>query len=71
MFKYQVELPRVHQIMRELRLVINEYEDRVLVGETDEITYYGNGNDELHLNFNFPMMKVPYLTAENVRKNQK
>lgn len=71
MFKYQIELPGVHQIMRELRLVINEYEDRVLVGETDEIAYYGNGDDELHLNFNFPMMKVPYLTAEHVRNNQK
>lgn len=69
-FRYQHDLPGVHQIMRELRQVMDEYEDRVLVGETEEISFYGNGNDEIHLNFNFPMMRVNRLTADHVKENQ-
>ncbi|MFQ5592634.1 MAG: alpha-glucosidase [Anaerolineae bacterium] len=56
MFRYQVEQPGVHELMRELRTLIDEYDDRVLVGETGEIAYYGDGHNELHLNFNFPLM---------------
>jgi len=40
--------------MRELRSIIDGYDDRVLIGETDDISYYGHGNDELHMVFNFP-----------------
>jgi alpha-glucosidase len=70
MFQYQHDLPEVHQVMRELRQVIDEYPDRVLIGETDDIAFYGNGNDELHLNFNFPLMRPRQLTAEHIRSNQ-
>lgn len=69
-FRYQHDLPDVHTIMRELRQVLNEYEDRVLVGETEEISFYGNGEDEIHLNFNFPLMRVNRLTADHVKANQ-
>ncbi|MEA5079092.1 MAG: alpha-glucosidase [Anaerolineaceae bacterium] len=69
-FRYQHDLPGVHQIMRELRQVMDEYEDRVLVGETEEISFYGNGSDEIHLNFNFPMMRVDRLSADHVKANQ-
>ncbi len=69
-FRYQHDMPGVHQIMRELRQVVDEYDDRVLVGETEEISFYGNGKDELHLNFNFPLMRVDRLTADHVKKNQ-
>ncbi len=71
MFQYQHDLPEVHQVMRELRQVIDEYPDRVLIGETDDIAFYGKGNDELHLNFNFPLMRPRVLSAEHVRSNQK
>jgi alpha-glucosidase len=71
MFHYQHDMPEVHQVMRELRQLIDEYDDRVLVGETDEIAFYGNGKDELHLNFNFPLMRVEKMTAEHVLANQK
>ena len=57
--------------MKELRAVINEYDNRVLIGETDDVAFYGNGNDELHLNFNFPLMETLRLTAEHVRQNQR
>ncbi len=71
MFRYQHDMPEVHQIMRELRQVVDKYDGRVLVGETDDIAFYGNGRDELHLNFNFPLMRVERLTAGHVIANQK
>lgn len=71
MFRYQHDLPGVHDLMQELRTVIDEYPDRVLVGETDEISFYGSGDDELHLVFNFPLMRTRMLTPEWVRENQK
>jgi len=70
MFQYQYDLPGVHELMHELRQVVDEYPHRVLVGETDDIAFYGNGSDELHLVFNFPLMKVPQLSAAHVRANQ-
>lgn len=71
MFRNQSDLPEVHELMKELRDVINEYDDRVLIGETDDIAFYGSGDDELHLNFNFPLMRTLRLTAEHVTKNQR
>ncbi len=70
MFHYQVDQPEVHELMRELRAVIDEYPDRMLVGETGEVAYYGNGSDELHLAFNFPLMETERLTPAWVRANQ-
>lgn len=69
-FHNQYDQPGVHELMKELRKVIDEYDDRVLIGETDSVSFYGNGNDELHLVFNFPMMRLEHLTPENIRGNQ-
>jgi alpha-glucosidase len=69
-FKYQVELPEVQDLMRELRRLVNTYPERVLVGETDQIRYYGQADDELNLVFNFPLMQAPKLTPAHVRANQ-
>ena len=71
MFAGQHDLPEVHDLMRDFRQVIDEYPDRVLVGETEEIAFYGENNDELHLNFNFPLMHTALLTPAWVRLNQK
>ncbi len=72
MFRYQVEQPGVHELMQELRSIIDEYDDRLLVGEDDNIEYYGDGNNELHLAFNFPLMRQPgRLTSDWIRANQK
>lgn len=71
MFKHQHDLPEIHELMRELRKVSNEYDNQVLVGESDLLEYYGNGQDELHLNFNFPLMKTDRMTPEWVRENQR
>ena len=70
MFKHQVDRPEVHLVMQELRKVIDTYEDRVLIGETDDVAFYGDGSNELHLNFNFPLMRTRRLTAQHVRQNQ-
>jgi alpha-glucosidase len=56
--------------MKELRALVNEFGERVLLGETENIAFYGDGTDELHLVFNFPLMKEERLTPEGVRANQ-
>jgi alpha-glucosidase len=70
MFAHQVEQPGMHELMQELRSVLDEYEDRVLVGENDEIVYHGNGHNELHMVFNFPLMRTKQLTPAWIRANQ-
>jgi len=69
-FEEQVEWDGVHQLMQELRTVMDEYPDRVLVGENDDVKYYGNGSNELHLAFNFPLMRTNRLTPDWIRANQ-
>lgn len=56
----------LHELVRELRAVADEYDDRMLVGETfvwdiaDIAKFYGSDDDELHLTFNFPMAIAGY-----------
>jgi alpha-glucosidase len=72
MFQYQVEQPGMHELMQELRAVVDEYGagERVLVGENELVSYHGDGNNELHMVFNFPLMEVEHLTPAHVRANQ-
>ena len=71
MFKNQWGQAGVHELMKELRAILDEYDgDRMLVGEDDNIDYMGNGNDELHLVFNFPLMRTEQITPEHILKNQ-
>jgi alpha-glucosidase len=69
-YKDQVEQDGVHQLMQELRSLVDEYPDRVLVGENDDVSYYGNGSNELHLAFNFPLMRTNRLIPDWIRANQ-
>ncbi len=72
MFMHQWGQPGVHELMKELRVILDEYDgDRMLVGEDDNIDYMGNGKDELHLVFNFPLMRTELINPVHVRKNQK
>ncbi len=68
-FQYQVEQPGMHELMKELRQVVDEYPERVLVGENDDIAYHGQ-DDELHMVFNFPLMKPELLSPAWIRQNQ-
>ncbi|RPI92654.1 MAG: alpha-glucosidase [Chloroflexi bacterium] len=72
MFKNQWAQPELHELMKELRTVVDQYEgDRVLIAEDEDIAYMGNGADELHLVFNFPLMRTDRITPGHVRRNQK
>ncbi len=70
LFGTQVNLPQVHDIMRGLRRVVDDYSDRVLIGETGDMPYLGDGTDELHMIFNFDLMThdTPF-TAHGVYTN--
>jgi alpha-glucosidase len=72
MFKHQWGGSGLHDLMKELRTVLDEYDsDRMLVGEDDNIDYMGDGDDELHLVFNFPLMRTERITPSHIRRNQK
>ncbi|PJB67195.1 MAG: glucohydrolase [Anaerolineae bacterium CG_4_9_14_3_um_filter_57_17] len=73
MFKNQWGGPGLHDLMQELRAILDEYPgDRMLVGEDDNIDYMGDGDNELHLVFNFPLMRGEGpLTPAHIRKNQR
>jgi len=71
MYGQQLEQPGVHELMQELRAVVDEYPERVLVGENDDVKYYGDGTNELHMAFNFPLMKTDRLTPKWIRENQR
>lgn len=70
MYMHQEAQPGVHELMQELRKVVDEFPDRMLVGESEDISYYGDGTNELHLAFNFPLMKTKRITPDWVRTNQ-
>ncbi len=76
---YNKNLPENHQIIREIRTIIDEYQDRVLIGETfidstlyESAIFYGINNDELHLPFTFEFPFSPwypgYLQQEIAKK---
>jgi alpha-glucosidase len=66
---YNTNRPEVHDVIRRWRTLADSYPDpRVLVGETpvpvpELAAYYGEGDDELHLAFNFPFISAPFEPA--------
>ena len=61
---YDKNLPNNHRIIRDMRAILDAYDDRVLIGETfidnkmyDSVSFYGADGDELHLplEFEFPL----------------
>lgn len=70
-FGLQFGQPGLHELMKELRSVLNEFPgDRMLVGEDDDIDYHGNGEDELDMVFNFPLLRLIPFSPHQVQKNQ-
>ena len=69
-FQYQVNQPGAVELMRELRSLVDQYDDRVLIGESDQVAFYGNGDDCLQMVFNFPLMNMGPLSPDHVRVNQ-
>lgn len=61
--RYSEDWPSTHEYARELRRVIDEFDDRVMIGEVvlppeRMVAYYGAQLDEAHLPFNFSLMEV-------------
>ncbi len=57
--------PEVHHIIRKMRAVLDEYDERVLIGEIylpypKLMAYYGEHFDECHLPFNFGLLQCPF-----------
>jgi alpha-glucosidase len=71
--KYNTKLPEVHDILRGLRQVADQY-DAVLIGETwtanvaELNQYYGKGNNELQLPMDFLFTMVNKLSPAEFRK---
>jgi len=68
---YTKNLPDAHVVGRMLRDVVDEYDDRVLIGEITLpperlVAFYGEHDDEYHLPFNFNLIHCDW-TAEAVR----
>ncbi|MCX7921758.1 MAG: alpha-glucosidase [Clostridia bacterium] len=69
--RHQVDQPENQQLLQEMREVVEEYEgDRVLVGEVDQMEYLGDGTNQLHMVFNFPLMRTDELNPTTIRQNQ-
>lgn len=71
MYEKQQLTSETHILLKEIRDMVNTFPDRVLIGETDDISFYGNGSDELDLLFNFPLMRIDQLTPAWIRSNQR
>ena len=67
---YNTHRPDIHSIMREIRQVIDEYDDRVAIGEiylrpwSHWVKYYGKNDDELHMPFNFELLNQAWSATE-------
>ena len=60
---YTTDLPEVHNVIRGLRQVIDEFPERLLIGEVylplDRlVAYYGSDLGEAHLPFNFSLLET-------------
>jgi len=75
---HNLHLPGVHDLIKQMRAVMDAYDDRVMIGEIFApiellVKYYGQNMDECHLPFNFHLIltetfdPVPW-TAPSIRK---
>jgi alpha-glucosidase len=66
---HSVDLPEVHDIVAQMRAVVEEYDDRMLVGEIylpveRLMAYYGASGKGAHLPFNFQLIRLPWKATE-------
>ncbi len=62
---YSTDQPEVHQVVRKMRDVIDEFPDRMMIGEiylpiSKLVAYYGVDNKGAHLPFNFQLLTLPW-----------
>jgi alpha-glucosidase len=66
--RYTTDLPEVHDVISMLRRVIDEYPDRLMIGEVylpikQLVAYYGRDLRGAHLPFNFALLETPWEPA--------
>ncbi len=66
---YSADQPEVHEVVAEMRAVLDEYDERVLIGEiylpVDRlVAYYGREGRGAHLPFNFHLILAPWDARE-------
>jgi alpha-glucosidase len=69
---YTQDQPGIHEVVSEIRSVIDEYPDRVFIGEIylpipRLVQYYGVNLDEAHLPFNFQFILMENWTASTIQ----
>jgi alpha-glucosidase len=62
---HSTDQPDIHELVAEMRRVVDEYPDRVLIGEIylpieRLVTYYGQDLSGAHLPFNFQLISAPW-----------
>ena len=62
---YTADLPEVHDVIAELRRVVDEFDERVLIGEIylpleRLVAYYGRDLSGVHLPFNFTLLSAQW-----------
>jgi alpha-glucosidase len=67
--RHDQDWPTVHERLRRIRAVVEEYEDRMIVGEVyllelRQLVAYVNSGDELHLAHNFVFVHLPWDATE-------
>jgi alpha-glucosidase len=69
---YTVDRPEVHEVIADLRRIVDGYGERVLIGEIHlplaQLTrYYGVGGEGLQLPFNFSLLKASSWTPASLK----
>jgi len=69
---YTADRPEVHEIVAEMRQVLDSYDGRVLIGEIylpieRLVTYYGPGLRGAHLPFNFQLISTVWTATDIAR----
>lgn len=62
---YSTDQPEVHEIVQKMRQLLDAYKERMMIGEIylpihQLVTYYGIGQKEAHLPFNFLLLSLPW-----------
>src|SRR5262245_34348416 len=62
---FSADRPEVHEVVEQLRRVVEDYDDRMLVGEIylpveRLVAYYGASGKGAHLPFNFQLISLPW-----------
>ena len=69
-------LPETHAFLKEIRDFINKhYPDRILLAEANQwpediVPYFGDGDDEFHMGFHFPLMPRIYMSIRKEDRTQ-